>query len=96
MKTKLNVLLYKDIKKFLISENINYVVVEENGYFFVKEIPIVFNEHFSFLKQYMAYDYDNLLSHHKEIYQNQYLSLEHIEDNKYQKATKVYQLKKHN
>lgn len=96
MKKNLNILLYRDLKKFLISENITYVVVEEDGYFFVKEIPIVFNEHFSFLKPYMGYDYDNLNQYHKDIYKNQYLALEHIENNKYQEKTKIYQLKKHN
>lgn len=96
MKKNLNILLYRDINRMLISENINYVVVEEDNNFFVKEVPIVFNEHFSFLKQYVAYDYDNLNEFHKNEYADQYIALELVENNKYQKATKVYTLKKHN
>ncbi len=94
MKKDLNILLYRDISRILISENINYVVVEEDGYFFVKEVPIVFNEHFSFLKQYVAYDYDNLNQFHKNEFQDKYISLELVENNKYQKATKIYTIKK--
>lgn len=95
MKEYLNILLYRDIDKLLISENINYVVVEEDSYYFVKEVPIVFNENFSFLKKYVAYDYDHLNGYHKEIYQDLFIPLKNIENNKYEKTTKVYKLKRH-
>ncbi len=96
MKEKLNILMYRDIKKFLVGEKTKYIIIQENNVFNIRELPIPFNEKRSFLKKYLAYDYDTLSVFYQLMYENKCLSLNNIENNKYELDDKIYQLKKHN
>ena len=96
MKKNLNILMYQDIKKFLIEEKTKYIVIQENSVFNIIELPNPFNEKRSFLKNYLAYDYDSLSIFYQLMYEKQYLPLNNIKENKYEIDKKIYQLKKHN
>ena len=90
MKNILNLLFYSDINKFLKDEQVKFLVVHDNNNYIINELPIYYNGYMSALKNYLAYDYDELNFINKEIYKNTYTSLKKIEENNYMKKTKIY------
>ena len=96
MKNNINILMYKDINTYLTGENIKYLVYENNGEFEIKELPPFILNYASAVRNYFAYDYDELSDFNKEFYKEKFKSLSYISNNKYKIETKVYKFKKNN
>jgi len=96
MKNNINILMYKDIKTYLTGENLKYLVYEYNGEFEVKELPPFIIDYASAVRDYFAYDYDELSDFYKEFYKDKFKSLSNVSNNKYKIETKVYKIKKNN
>ena len=90
MKDILNLLFYKDINKFLKDEQIKYLVVHDNMNYIINELPIFYNGYMSALKNYLAYNYDELNFINKEIYKNYYVSFKKNAANTYTNNPKIY------
>lgn len=94
MSKKLNLLFFRDINNYLKNENFEYLAVKKDVYWDIKPLPLTFNGYSSILKDYMAYNYDNLSDLHKELYKNNYKSFAHLENNNYKEDVKIYNIKK--
>lgn len=94
MKENINLLFYMDIYKHLPNENYDYYVVEKDGKFIINSLPPTFNSYNSILKQYLAYDFDNLSEVHKTLFYNKKIELNVVDKNIYERNNKIYTLKK--
>ena len=92
MKEQLRLLFFKDIGGFLKKEQVKYLAISDDNFYYVKELPLVYNEYISALKEYFAYDYDEINPIYQEIFDDKILNLTQVDDNKYIK-TKVFKKK---
>lgn len=94
MKDKINLLFYKDIGTFLKGEELKYIVCPiENG-IVITHLPHTINERISSIKDYFAYDYDELCPLNQDLYEEEYKPVIRNPNGSYDYDTKKYNLKR--
>ena len=70
MRKVLNIVFYKDIKKYLYQEKLNLFVLIKDNEYYVKELRPDFNYYQTSLKDYLCYNYDELSIYNKIVEEN--------------------------
>lgn len=87
MEKILNLVFFKDIRKFLYDENFHLMVIQKNEEFYIHELNHNFNGYNSILRDYLCYNFDKLKDYNKVYVKNSVISFKQLNN-------KIYVLKK--